>query len=52
LNESKVLIGATRVERDNFRADALASREDARQHGREGCQGRPVDFGEVDRAVH
>ena len=40
-------IGSAPIERDNFRADALASGEDTRQHGREGRQRRPVDFGEV-----
>jgi hypothetical protein len=49
---SEPAISAARIERDNLRADALASWEDARQHGREGRQRRRVDCGEVDRAVH
>jgi hypothetical protein len=45
LERSKPAIGAAWIERDNLRADALASGEDARQYGREGRQRRQVDFG-------
>ena len=39
-----------RLPRHNLRADALTARQNARQHGREGRQRRPVNFVEVDRA--
>ena len=48
LERSELAIGAARIERDDLRADALASGEDARQHGREGRQRRPIDLSEVE----
>ncbi len=49
---SEVAIGPARVERDDFRADALSLRQDARQHGRERRKRGFVDRGEVDWAAH
>ena len=46
---SEPAINAARIERDNLGADALASRQDARKHGREGRQRRLIDRGEVER---
>jgi len=52
LEGSEPAIVASRVERDDFRADALAARQKPSQHGRESRQRRTIDFGEVDTAAH